>query len=325
MKSLSRRVYFMICCAVPSRKIRQGFTLVELLVAMTVLLLIFAVCAALTLEAQNLLNHSTEKMDADAQARLVFDRLTIDLTSMLKRTDVDYIVKDSNQTQAGNDNMAFYAMASGYFSASPDPAPRNKVSLLAYRIYSQTYQMQRLAKGTGWNTISSGIPMVFLPATLSTTWANLAGTGAGGYPDLNLGTDTDYQVLADGVFRLEYCYILSDGTFSNVPFLSTPNHTALNGWQDVSAIYMAIAVLDDRSRALVAHGANTPDLSGVTSALGDFKVGANQSLPPIAQWQTVINQSNFATQANLPVQAAQAVRIFARTIPINTLPSPSSL
>jgi prepilin-type N-terminal cleavage/methylation domain-containing protein len=307
---------------------RSGFTLVELLVAMTVLLLILVVCAALTLEAQNLLNHGTEKMDADAQARLVFDRMTIDLTAMLKRTDVDYIVKDSTQTQAGNDSLAFYAMASGYFSPTADSSPRNKVSLLAYRINGQTYQMERLAKGTGWYTSSSPIPMVFLPGTLAGTWGDIAGLGTGGVTDLNLGTDTDYQVLADGVFRLEYCYILSDGTFSNVPYLSTANRTSLDGygWQDVVALYVAIAVLDDKSRLLVTPGTGTnPNLTAVTTKLGDFILGSNQSMPPVTQWESVINQANFPTQANLPVPAAQAVRIFARTIPINPLPSPASL
>jgi len=313
----------------PKKNRKAGFTLVEMLVAVVVLMLIIAVAAALTLAAQKLLQRGTQKMDADAQARLVFDRMAVDLALMLKRTDIDYIVKDSAQLQVGNDSMAFFAQASGYFSetqdsTTPDPAPRRSVSLLGYRVNSQTYQMERLAKGTGLNSNSYAVPMVFLPATLFGTWPSIATAGTGGVPNLNQSTDGDYQVLGDGVFRFEYCYILMDGTISNLPYLST--HTALHGWQDVSSLYVAIAVLDGKTRAIVpGASANSPQLTTAAGLLPDFTFGSGQLSPPIEQWQAVVNQSNFATQAHLPILAGSVVRIFARTIPINSLPSDSSL
>jgi prepilin-type N-terminal cleavage/methylation domain-containing protein len=321
------------------QKRSTGFTLVELLVAMAILLLILAVCSALTLTAQNLLNNGMERIDADSQARLFFDRITIDLESMVKRADVDYIVKDGNGTptpnpETGNDSLAFFAKASGYFSAS-DQAPRKTLSLVAYRVNSQTFQLERLTKGIGWNTtlptlpISSALPMVFLttpaPAQgmqIYSTWALVAGF-SGGVPNLNLGTDTDYQVLADGVFRFEYCYILRDGTYSNSPYIGTGK--TLNGWKDVVALYVAIAVLDNRSRLVVAHGATNADLTTVTGMLKDFPLDSTQTYPPLSQWQAVINQSDFATTANLPVKVAPFVRIFARTIAINNFPPDQTL
>jgi type II secretory pathway pseudopilin PulG len=302
----------------------EAFTLVELLVAMTVLVLIVAVCAELMLQSQNILKNGMQKMDADAQARLVFDRMTTDMGLMLRRNDIDYIVKDGTQVQPLNDSIAFYASAPGYFPSSPDSAPRKSVSLLGYRVNSQTYQLERLAKGTGWNNTSSGIPMAFLPATLFGTWPSIAVAGTGGVPNLNLGTDSEYQVLADGVFRFEYCYILNDGTISNVPYLTS--HTAINGWRDVSSLYVAIAVMDDKSRLLVpGESANAPQLTAATAALKDFTLPTGQQSPPLTQWQTVINGAGFATLSNLPVKAASGVRIFSRTIPINNFPSDSSL
>ena len=312
-----------------SKNESSGFTLVELLVSVAILLLILAVCSALTLTAQNLLSSGTERIDADSQARLFFDRLTIDLGAMVMRPDVDYIVKDGTQPQTGNDSLAFFAKAAGYFSASPDPAPRKMLSLLAYRVNGQTCQSERLAKGIGWNTTSSSTPMVFLPAPPSApgmqiyeTWSLVAGQD-NGVPNLNLGTDPDYQVLADGVFRFEYCYILRDGSLSNVPYLSSDN--ALNGWQDVAALYVAIAVLDDRSRLVVANGATNPNLATLTGLLKDFPLDSTQIYPPLSQWEAVINQPNFAAAAHLPVKIAPFVRIFARTIPINKLPPDLSL
>ncbi|MEI8340475.1 MAG: prepilin-type N-terminal cleavage/methylation domain-containing protein [Verrucomicrobiota bacterium] len=295
---------------------RAGFTLVELLLSMAVMILIFALCGTMIQSTQNILGNGMKKIDADAEARLVFDRLSVDFASLIKRTDVDYIVKNSLQPQPGNDNIAFFSKASGYYSTNPDPAPRKTVSLLAYRVNSQSFQLERLAKGTGWNTTSSGTPMVFLPATLIGTWPSIAVSG----------TDSDYQVLADGVFRFEYCYILRDGTFSKVPYL--PSHSSMNGWQDVVALYIAIAVLDDRSRKLVSGSSS---LGAVAAAFNDFQLrdpalpDPSITYPPITQWEAVINQPNFAAKVNLPLKAAQAIRVFARTIPVNNLPADSSL
>ena len=308
----------------PYREPRLGFTLVELLVAIAILLLILAVCSALTVTAQSLLNNGMQRIDADSQARLLFDRMALDLESMVKRTDVDYIVKDATQVQTGNDSLAFYARTSGYFTSTPDSAPRQTAALLAYRINSQTYQLERMAKGIGWNSTSSGTPMVFLPATLFGTWPTIAGAGTGGIPNLNLGTDSSYQVLAPSVFRLEYCYVLRDGPLSNLPYLSS--HTALNGWQDVLSLYVAIAVLDDRSRLKISQGgAGNPNLAAACAALPDFTLGAGHAYPPLSQWEAVINQPSFPAQVDLPATVAPAVRIYARTIPVNNWPPDTTL
>lgn len=161
--------------------------------------------------------------------------------------------------------------------------------------------------------------MAFLPATLLATWPSIAVTGS----------DPDYQVLASGIFRFEYCFVLRDGTFSNVPYLST--NTTINGWQDVVALYVAIAVLDDKSRLLVSGAPNSPNLGPAAAALKDFNLknpaqpDPSIAYPPVTQWEAVINQPNFAATANLPLKAVQAIRIFARTIPVNNLTPDSSL
>ena len=88
---------------------------------------------------------------------------------------------------------------------------------------------------------------------------------------------------------------------------------------------MALAVLDDRSRLVVDNGGTNPNLAAATRALKDFTLGSEQSYPPLSQWEAVINQPNFAAVANLPPKVAAAVRIFARSIPINNLPPDLSL
>jgi len=49
-----------------------------------------------------------KRMDADSQARMVFDRMAVDFAHMVKRSDVDYYVKKLALDQVNqNDQMAF--------------------------------------------------------------------------------------------------------------------------------------------------------------------------------------------------------------------------
>ncbi len=111
---------------------------------------------------------------------------------------------------------------------------------------------------------------------------------------------------------------------SNLPYIST--HTSLNGWQDVEALYVAIAVLDDQSRLVISQGGSgNPNLSAATAALKDFTLGAGEPYPPLSQWEAVINQTTFPATVNLPRKVAPAVRVYARSIPINNWPPDPTL
>src|SRR5437763_193689 len=95
-----------------------------------------------------------KKMDADSQARQVFDRMAFDFGQMVKRTDkrpdvrpdVDYYLKSSSGSvtdcgvcgaEAGNDQAAFYSAVAGYYptpTAIPTGTPigASPVSLVSY-------------------------------------------------------------------------------------------------------------------------------------------------------------------------------------------------
>ncbi|HZS18343.1 MAG TPA: prepilin-type N-terminal cleavage/methylation domain-containing protein, partial [Candidatus Udaeobacter sp.] len=91
----------------------RGFTLVELLIAVSVLVLLVLLATQLLNSAATITTLAHKRMDADSQARQVLDRMALDLVQMVKRSDVDYCVKSSATAplrrviQSGNDWIGF--------------------------------------------------------------------------------------------------------------------------------------------------------------------------------------------------------------------------
>jgi hypothetical protein len=216
----------------------------------------------------------------------------------------------------------------------------------------------------------------------------------------------DYHTLASQVFRLEFCFQLTDGTYSAVPIC--PVTTTVNGvapvnnlsatspptttadanagyaagsrwynqtdnrayvctnsnpgaaaWsplglQDISAIVVAIAVLDQASATLapatpvVMTGGQTmtvPDLSGAINTLADASVNdaltgngsTDMTVPNLVRpttagaaqtpgrlmaeaWSRRIIQPDFAIASKLTRTAAAQVRVYQRTFVLNNQP-----
>ena len=223
-----------------------GFTLIEMMVALAVLGLIVALLANVLNLAVMTTISSRKHMDADTQARLVFDRMADDFSRIVRRTDADSIFfKNTSGATGVNDAMFFYTESHAYANVAASPST---LSLVGYRIDSNpsvnnpnnsrstTPQLERLAENLTWDTVTSndattttsntapGTP-VFLawtasngsPATTSLLdgiWSKSIGTAAGNYAD---GKDSDYFTLGDLTYRMEIMFLLSDGTLSTKP------------------------------------------------------------------------------------------------------------
>ena len=312
----------------------SGFTILELLVSMAVLALLVVMVAQLTGGATATITGTRKHMDADTQARAIFDRLAMDIGRMVKRADVDCIVKGSN-TEApnnppgmpGNDAMFLFSEAPGYAPSNLSSPQKSPVTLVGYRInpdykpatssLSSTYVLERLASAIPWESGAGGKGVVFLtratpgstpePAsTISTGWSGTVGTVAGNFTD---GTSDDYQAIGDQVFRFEYCYLLKDGTFSNTPFIAP--HTTARGLQDVSAIVVAFAILDSTSRKVA------PDLQKLSEALPDATLNSTPPVLMAEAWKNAISAPNFASSVGMPQLAAGQVRIYQRFFYLN--------
>lgn len=303
---------------------RKAFTLIELLVSVAVLLMLLALILQLCNSAASITSTGNKRMDADAQARALFDRMAIDFGAMVKRPDVDYYLKGrppANNQKSGNDQIAFYSEVAGYASGSPGP-----VSLVAYRLNSSTHRIERLGKGLKWNGVStSDTPVVFLPIPLASPLPSPlpspmpAPAPTPAWPQAaTMDADTDYEPCGPQVFRMEYYYILKGQNASGPSILSdTPwetraplNHDSVNGLQDVAAIGVVVAVLDSKSRVL----ASDADLETLAAKMDDF----SPTMKPgdlEAQWQAAVNAGG------LPRAVASAIRIYGRCFYLNT-PNP---
>ena len=78
---------------ITDKRLSAAFSLVEIMVAVTVLVILTILVAQLTNSATAITRLGTKHIDADTQARAVLDRIGLDIAQMIKRTDIDYYIK----------------------------------------------------------------------------------------------------------------------------------------------------------------------------------------------------------------------------------------
>ena len=337
------------CWTASPRERRVAFTLIELLAAMTVLVLLITVIAQMTSGVSSIVGRGEAHIDTDTQARALLDRMAIDFGAMVKRSDVDYYLKgrpaDGTLTQPGNDQIAFYSEVPGYFPTTAGTAAQSSASLVAYRVNTATMHLERLCKGLAWNGASAGnaLMMGFLPVPLASPLPSPLPTPtptsfptpvwkAAAYPTESDPTkpDLDWEEMGPQVFRFEYYYVLkgqqgqvpatSLTTLSIVPWNTTApaTHTSVNGMQDVAGIGVIIAVIDQKSRLLVTNAQLTTLAGQMEDAPGDQAAGTASFTSPgdIEQnWLTAVNTA--ANASALPRSAAAAIRIYTRCFYLN--------
>jgi prepilin-type N-terminal cleavage/methylation domain-containing protein len=287
-------------------KRHDGFTLAELLVAVSVLTLLVLLFARLINSATTTTTLANKRMDADSVSRPLLDRLAADFASMVKRTDISCYAKNSatSPSMAGNDLIAFYGTTVGYFPSTPSP-----VSVIAYRVNGDSSntraynRLERMAKGLDWNG-STDKPVLFLPLTIDdpAAWPSVA---SGSAYDSTDPTQITYEVIAPQVFRFEY-YFIEKSTGALVAFPATWTSSLNVKLAEVSAIVVAIAVIDPQSQVLVTSS----QLADLATSLPDY----NSSMGPgqlLAQWQSVLN-SNIT----LPQPARSGIRLYERYFPL---------
>jgi type II secretory pathway component PulJ len=276
-----------------------AFTLTELLVSIAILTALVLLVSRLFVHASAITSSGGKRMEADGQIRPLFERVAVDLGQMVRRSDVDFFGKGSGAPNSvgggmtGNDQLAFFSAVPGYSSSASSP-----ISLVAYRITSN--KLERMAKALLWNgATTTDTPIVFLPLTIAGNWAAATDTGA----------DSDYESIAPYIFRFEYCYILKNGGLSVIPW-DTSSHTSVSGLQDVAAISVCVAGIDQKSRVL----AKESDLTALVGSMNDFSASMNPG-DLLNQWQTALNSA-----ANIPRPTLSAIRLYERTFALTAKP-----
>ena len=282
----------------------RGFTLVELLVAMVVLALSVVMVLQMVNSTAVTSTGSRKRSDADAEARAALDRMGRDFAGMLNRTDADVLF----QKNSANDVMYFMSEAPGVGS-SP-----STISLVGYRITTNSAfpgrpVLERLGKALPWDSTDGPVFLAYSGGTLDNNstipgrWSAIVGTGT--YD--NGTSSTDYQLLSPSVFRMEYCFLNKDGTYS-----STNASGASGGLSNVAAVVVALGVLDETSRKIVTDG------SRMAGALLDpADTPASPSNLMAARWKSNVESASFPSSSGIPKGAASQIRIYQRTFYLN--------
>jgi hypothetical protein len=277
------------------QKSGDAFSLVELLVSVAVLAMLVLLFGRMFSSVSAVTTSGNKRMDAEAQLRPLFDRMAVDFSQMLKRSDVDYYLKSPTFLQTGNDQVAFYSAVTGYYPSTGSQSP---ISVVGYRINSTSgstsfNKFERMSKGLVWNGVSStDTPVVFLPVTISATWP--AAT--------NANSDPDYELVAPYVFRFEYHYLLQNGNLSDTPWNTSAGHTNASGMRDVAAICVCVATIDPKSRVLISDS----QMTTLIGRLSDFSPSMTAG-DLLSQWQTALDGTT-----DMPRVAVSAVRVYER-------------
>ena len=233
------------------RRKSEGFTLAELLVSIGVVVIIVLMGAQLMLSTTSITRTAHKYIDTDTQARVVFDRMALDFGQMLKRTDVNYYVKQraaynghgnghgwgrGKNADLGSDQLAFFSAVPGYYPSGYTVGQQSPISLVAYRVTESNSndpaynRLVRMAKGLGWNglsfnpnpnSIDTPYPIDFLPQTIAGVgrpWVAAINNTNTCNNSPNNSCDPDYEVIGPGVFRFEYFYLLKNGFLTDWPW-----------------------------------------------------------------------------------------------------------
>ncbi len=283
----------------------RGFTLLEMLVAMIVLVLIVVLVLQMVNSTADTTKGSRMRTDADAEARVVLDRMGRDFAGMLNRPDADVLF----QKNPANDVMYFMSEAPGV-GASP-----STISLVGYRISTNSALLpgrpvlERLGKALPWDSADGPVFLSYSGGSLDNNstipgrWPDIVGSGT-----FDNGTSsTNYQLLSPSVLRMEYCFLNKDGSYS-----STNASGISGGLTNVAAVIVALGVLDETSRRIVTNYSRVPSL------LADpDNVPASPSGLMAALWKTNVLSSGFASSSGLPKPAASQIRVYQRTFYLN--------
>ncbi len=305
-----------------------GFSLVELMVSISVLAVLGGLVAQLMGSATKLTSNSKQTSDCDSEARYALGQISSDLLRRVRRPDVDCFL----EKKTGNDRLFLFSETPGY-SPTLTEAKRSTVALIGYRIKQvtaqgrTTFELQRYARALPWvsTTEEKAMPFVVLSNTppfkpvTSTTLGGSDGKGSGGsfVSAINEQPEDElyYQTVAENVFRFEVSLLkkpdvsatVTPGVEARARVLTDaeiPLELSKYGFTNISSVVVTIAVIDSKNANRVG-----PDDLGRTLTLPDSKTTIECKYP-LEEWNTVFSSAI----PSLPKPMAAGVRFYQRVI-----------
>lgn len=270
-----------------------GFTLIELLTAGVVFIILGVILVQLLNSTTTITGISNKKQAADAQTRMIFSRMALDFSKMLKRSDIEYFFLKQN----GNDRLAFIGEVTGYYSASAQPGA---LSVVSYRMGNSpdSHQgLERFSRGLSWLSDASGEPAPVFRRAISEFCAEAISDAASSH----------YEELGPGVIRFEYFFILKSGALSAVPWDTGAGHIKEDGLRDVASICVVLAVVDPS----IFSNVSPAEVHALTEKLKDFSPSMQNPGELETSWQQVTDK-DVITQ-----KAGTSVRVHSRCFPLD--------
>jgi type II secretory pathway pseudopilin PulG len=284
-----------------------GFTLVELLVAEVVFLILMFVVVQLIFGVLQSAAVQKKRMDVLDDARQALDRLSLDWSARVRRSDVlgSFTRQPGSSSSAPNAQISFLTQAQAYSGA-------RHLSWVTYEVDNLT-QVNQGGQATLTPALARGILGYNWSSTDSGGGANPLMT----FPTGNIapaGTPT-VEPMANNVFRFDYCFLqkapaaVPPATTSSA-FTTNPS-LYLNS-SNLVGVVVAVAALDQQSRQILSQS----QLVKLGNALPAVPDGQS----PETAWTATLNDGTFAAAvkaAGVPQSVAGAVRVFQRVLYIS--------
>lgn len=274
---------------------RRGFTIIELLVAVSVFALLVTLLASVVSNVSTAWTRSREKMDAYAKGRALMNVLQRELKDAAIREDLPAFpsgefsfyttISAHDETMLASGGANARALAFVSYSKVDDANARPALVRTDRPYYYQ-------------DAGSADAPLWVAPGS-----NNTRPTG---------GTVLSRQ-LCDGVYAFRYAFIQKDGSVSETFDKGPANPTC--------AVQVSLAVLGEQAESLLQQLGLRSQLESVFDRVGDPVSG--QAWSPKSVWDGLL--LNDPAMSAFPPQIRTAIRTYERVIPIqfNTTNLPS--
>jgi prepilin-type N-terminal cleavage/methylation domain-containing protein len=274
----------------------RGFTLIELIVTMSILSVILLMALQVTESTRRSIRVSEAKSINDAIARRAFDQISRDFAQMVVRDDARIEFKSNS----GNDTFQFYTNTRG-LTTGGNVAERG-VTLVSYNTPYDNERGYELTRGTLGHDFNQA-PGSALNLNFDPNNPNNNNT----FPAISADS---LQALSNNIFRFEVQYLYENpAPAANNPQITReirePNSTTNFAQKTLRGVTITLATLDDRSRRAV-------QISRLET-LANLFPDATANADTLATWTTERDRLALAGSANLPKDALQSIRCYQRT------------
>jgi prepilin-type N-terminal cleavage/methylation domain-containing protein len=260
---------------------RHGFTLLEILVSISILSLMLVVLAQLAEISSKSMNDGVRRADNFTKARSALDLFASDIANGIFRSDLG----------AFRDDKGLYS--EGFFTRRPGIGGDRPLSLIAYRNNQMSSVLERASKTILWSDPFIG----FGDATKISRFSSLA--------------PTDYQEIATGILQLQFYFIDASGNYGREyanGYNTSSAGTSFTAATFSRAVGIALVSVDETTYQLLK---TTGDIQALA---GEFKPQITQNQSYQQHWNEVLLLPSVVN--SYPASIRKNVRIFERVIPL---------